>query len=120
MLGTGVPNAPTAWDPWCDTRGRRLGREGSVSRAGRRFMGAKPITVVVPALNEAEAIRDAIRDLRQSCDDLIEEILVIDDGSIDATGDLAAEAGATVHRHARNRGYGASLRTGIRLAKTEY
>ena len=41
--------------------------------------------------------------------------LVVDDGSRDGTGDVAAEHGATVARHVTNRGGGAALRTGYRL-----
>lgn len=42
---------------------------------------------------------------------------MIDDGSTDKTGELAASAGACVIRHEWNRGYGASLRTGCRYAR---
>ena len=43
------------------------------------------------------------------------EVLVVDDGSRDGTGDVAAEHGALVARHVTNRGGGAALRTGYRL-----
>jgi glycosyltransferase involved in cell wall biosynthesis len=43
------------------------------------------------------------------------EVLVVDDGSRDGTGDVARAAGATVARHVINRGGGAALRTGYRL-----
>ncbi len=42
-------------------------------------------------------------------------MLVVDDGSRDGTGDVAAEHGAVVARHVINRGGGAALRTGYRL-----
>ena len=42
-------------------------------------------------------------------------VLVVDDGSRDGTGDVAAQHGATVARHVINRGGGAALRTGYRL-----
>ena len=42
-------------------------------------------------------------------------VLVVDDGSRDATGEVAAEHGAAVARHVINRGGGAALRTGYRL-----
>jgi len=45
------------------------------------------------------------------------EILVIDDGSTDDTGRIAASSGARVIRHEWNKGYGASLRTGCRHAR---
>src|SRR5690606_32598538 len=44
------------------------------------------------------------------------EILVIDDGSSDQTGILAAQAGARVVTHPQNRGYGGALKTGIQQA----
>ena len=45
------------------------------------------------------------------------EILVVDDGSSDATAAEAAAAGATVVQHPQNRGYGRSLKTGIVQAR---
>ena len=42
-------------------------------------------------------------------------MLVVDDGSRDGTGEVAAEHGAVVARHVINRGGGAALRTGYRL-----
>ena len=74
-----------------------------------------PVTVIIPAFNEAEAIADVVRGLVERYPDY--EILVVNDGSKDDTGRLAAEAGATVVTHDWNRGYGAALRTGIREAR---
>ncbi len=73
------------------------------------------VTVIVPALNESGAIGQVVRDLAARYPEY--EILVIDDGSEDNTGELAAAAGASVIRHEWNRGYGASLRTGCRHAR---
>ncbi len=75
------------------------------------------VTVIVPALNEAGAIGQVVRDLAARYPEY--EILVIDDGSTDNTGQLAASAGARVVRHEWNRGYGASLKTGCRQARGE-
>jgi glycosyltransferase involved in cell wall biosynthesis len=47
------------------------------------------------------------------------EIIVVDDGSTDETGHVAAEAGARVIRHHHNKGYGAALKAGIRAAERE-
>ena len=75
------------------------------------------VTVVVPALNEADAIGQVVADLVARYPQY--EILVVDDGSADETGQLAESAGARVIRHAWNKGYGASLRTGCRQARGE-
>jgi glycosyltransferase involved in cell wall biosynthesis len=76
------------------------------------------VTVIVPAFNEADSIAGVVADLRAS--DAWHEILVIDDGSKDATADRAAEAGARVVRHPYNKGNGAAVKTGIRNATGEY
>ena len=48
------------------------------------------------------------------------EILVVDDGSTDATGDQARNAGADVLRHPYNKGNGAAVKTGLRRASGEF
>ena len=78
------------------------------------------LTVVIPAFNESKAIGDTLRRLSDVCQSLIAEIIVVDDGSTDNTAQIAEEAGVRVIRHHRNQGYGASLKSGIRAAKTEY
>jgi glycosyltransferase involved in cell wall biosynthesis len=87
-------------------------REHDEGRATRRS-----VTVIVPALNEAGAIGQVVHDLGARYPEY--EILVVDDGSTDNTGRLAATAGARVIRHEWNKGYGASLRTGCRQARGE-
>ncbi len=64
------------------------------------------VGVVIPALNEAVYIADVVR----RCRHYVEQVLVVDDGSGDRTGELAAAAGAEVIRHGSNLGKGASLR----------
>jgi glycosyltransferase involved in cell wall biosynthesis len=71
-------------------------------------------SVVIPAFNEAISIASVVRDLEAAARWL--EILVIDDGSTDDTGDRAAAAGARVIRHPYNKGNGAAVKTGIRQA----
>lgn len=76
------------------------------------------VSVVVPAYNEAGGIRPTLRELRSVMEGLDRpwELIVVDDGSTDGTGEMAAEEGATVIRVVRNRGYGAALKAGIARA----
>jgi glycosyltransferase involved in cell wall biosynthesis len=76
------------------------------------------VSVIVPAMNEAAAIGPLVRDLSALAG--WREILVIDDGSTDATGAEAAAAGARVVRHPYNKGNGAAVKTGIREASGEF
>lgn len=78
------------------------------------------LTILIPAKNEEGAITGTIQCIQKVMADAgIEgfEILVVDDGSSDRTGDLAAAAGARVLTHPHNAGYGRSLKHGIREAK---
>jgi glycosyltransferase involved in cell wall biosynthesis len=68
--------------------------------------------IVIAAYNEAGAIGGVVRELRAS----YPHVIVVDDGSPDATADEAQLAGATVLRHFVNRGQGAALQTGITYA----
>lgn len=79
----------------------------------------REISIVIPAYNEAGAIEPTLGALRQMIHSsgLSAEIIVVDDGSTDGTGDLVAgQKGVRLVRHRQNRGYGASLKTGIRQA----
>ena len=73
------------------------------------------IAILVPAYNEAENIGVVLDQMPAEVCGVRTEILVVDDGSRDGTGDVAAEHGAAVARHVTNRGGGAALRTGYRL-----
>lgn len=73
------------------------------------------IAVVVPAYNEARHIAATLAGVPAFVDD----VFVIDDGSVDATAERARAAGdarVRVVRHASNRGVGAALKTGYRAA----
>ena len=76
------------------------------------------VSIVIPAFNESHAIGEVVGVLRSAAP--WREIIVIDDGSSDGTGDRAAEAGATVVRHPYNMGNGAAVKNGIRRATGEY
>lgn len=80
----------------------------------------KRLTIVIPAFNEAQAIGSVLDRLQTSCADFVQEIIVVDDGSRDQTAHIAEKAGAYAIRHKQNKGYGASLKTGIRHAQTEF
>jgi hypothetical protein len=78
-----------------------------------RFKGK--IAILIPAYNEAENIGVVLDQMPAEVCGVRTEVLVVDDGSRDGTGDVAAEHGALVARHVTNRGGGAALRTGYRL-----
>jgi hypothetical protein len=73
------------------------------------------IAILVPAFNEAENIGYVLDRMPAEVCGVPTAVLVVDDGSRDGTGDVAAEHGAAVARHVTNRGGGAALRTGYRL-----
>jgi len=82
--------------------------------------GSLPATsVVIPAYNEERGIGPVIDELRATLDaaGLAYEIVIVDDGSTDATAEIAEGKGVTVVRHPQNMGYGAALKTGIRRAR---
>lgn len=68
--------------------------------------------IIIPGYNEESVIGAVIFELVSSWPNVI----VVDDGSRDATGAVAREAGATVLTHILNRGQGAALQTGIAYA----
>jgi polyprenyl-phospho-N-acetylgalactosaminyl synthase len=92
---------------------RSLGLPAPASVTGNDLRSALELTwVVVPAYNEGSVIRRTVRDLQAS----FPNVVVVDDGSTDATAQEAFEAGAVVARHVLNLGQGASLQTGIECA----
>jgi hypothetical protein len=68
------------------------------------------VAAVIPAKDEAQRIAATVRAVRSIPG--VDLVVVVDDGSGDATADLAREAGAEVVRHARNRGKAAAMATG--------
>jgi len=79
------------------------------------------VSVVIPAFNEEGAIEESVRGVLSVMGDsgIDFELIVVDDGSSDRTGELSKTAGAQVLRLPENRGYGAALKAGIARAKHE-
>jgi len=76
-------------------------------------MSGFAISAVLAAHNEEGNVGVAVRGVREHCPDLV-QLLVIDDGSTDATATEAEAAGAVVVRLSPNRGKGAALLAGLR------
>lgn len=73
------------------------------------------ISVVIPCRNEAENLRKLLPRLKKQVAGA--EVLVVDDGSSDDSGDVCAEHGVRVISHPRNLGNGAAIKTGARNAR---
>jgi hypothetical protein len=82
------------------------------------------LSVVIPAYNEEHGIDSIARRVLATRERLAEvgvdglEVLIVDDGSVDRTAEVASAIdGVTLLRHPRNRGYGAALKTGFSKAR---
>lgn len=78
-------------------------------------MRYQDVWIVVPAYNEASVIGDVIADIRS----VFDHVVCVDDGSRDATADIALRAGAHVVRHPVNLGQGAAIQTGVEYARRQ-
>jgi glycosyltransferase involved in cell wall biosynthesis len=79
------------------------------------------VSVVIPCLNEAETIAECVTRARAALDEggFDGEVIVVDNGSTDGSGELARAAGAHVVEEPR-RGYGSAYLAGLALARGEY
>ena len=75
------------------------------------------LSILIPAKNESAAIGNVVRTAKSEYPDA--EIIVVDDGSTDATARTAEEAGAMVIRHPESLGNGAAVKSGARAARGE-
>jgi len=75
------------------------------------------ISIVLPAKNEAAALRNVLPALAKAQPGA--QIIVVDDGSDDATGEVCKEHGATVLRQPYSMGNGAAIKRGARAAQGE-
>jgi glycosyltransferase involved in cell wall biosynthesis len=76
------------------------------------------VSVLIPAYNEEDSIRGLLEEVRAAGSWL--EVVVVDDGSTDRTGEVAQAAGARVIRHPYNKGNGAAVKTAVREARGEF
>jgi len=80
--------------------------------------------VIIPVYNECRAIEDTVTRVQGLCAEVPGydfEIICVNDGSSDGTGDILARLqGITVITHDVNRGYGAALRTGLDYCTQEW
>jgi glycosyltransferase involved in cell wall biosynthesis len=68
------------------------------------------VVALIPALDEARTIQQVVRGVGAH----VSRVVVVDDGSSDATAALASACGAIVLRHENTRGKGVAVRTGLR------
>jgi len=74
----------------------------------------RDISIILPAKNEAESLKNLLPRLRQHYP--VEEIIVVDDGSSDHTAEICSQNHVTVVSHVYSMGNGAAIKTGARNA----
>ncbi|MFB3897345.1 MAG: glycosyltransferase family 2 protein [bacterium] len=78
------------------------------------------IAIIIPAYNEEKSIGNVIDDIRIVLSGYTYELLVIDDGSTDKTGDVVKSKSVDLFVHPENRGYGAAIKTGVTHAQSDW
>ncbi|MFO7915942.1 MAG: glycosyltransferase family 2 protein [Candidatus Krumholzibacteriales bacterium] len=82
-------------------------------------MQEKTVSIIIPAYNEEEGLGSTLMELMPLAEERGWEVIVIDDGSTDRTAEIVKENGSILVSHPYNKGYGASLKSGIRNASGE-
>jgi len=90
--------------------------------ADSRTDGPVGVSVVIPAYNEAGMVGQQIEKVREVMDhtNCPYELIVVDDGSTDATADVVRQHDVVLISKKYNRGYGAALKTGIAAARYDW
>ncbi|HVT68705.1 MAG TPA: glycosyltransferase family 2 protein, partial [Trebonia sp.] len=105
---------------YSNPRDARLDAEALVTLTetyGERASKLPPVALVIAAYNEEGAVGPVVETLPRTICGLRAEVIVVADGCIDATAKEAHEAGAIVCDVEVNRGQGAALRLGYRIAR---
>ncbi len=86
----------------------------------RKYMLATPVSVIIPAYNEEEGLGNVIERVKNTLGLVCPfEIIVVNDGSNDKTGEIACSHSVSLIENPANIGYGFSLKRGIRAATHE-
>jgi glycosyltransferase involved in cell wall biosynthesis len=93
--------------------------EAAIADFARRYAHVEmpPLVVVIAALDEQESLPGVLDEVPREIAGQRTRVLVVDDGSADATSEVAERHGALVCRLERNCGHGVALRAGYRLAR---
>jgi glycosyltransferase involved in cell wall biosynthesis len=82
------------------------------------------LTILMPVYNEAATVREAVDQALAADLGVDRELVIVDDGSTDGTSDILAGGDwpdeVRIHRHERNQGKGAAVRTALEHARGEF
>lgn len=92
-----------------------------LGQESRETLQGLDLSVIIPAYNEEKEIGALIEGVHRVLRKLgiRSEVIVVDDGSTDATAEIARSKGVFVVPHGANQGYGASLKTGVERSRHE-
>lgn len=95
---------------------QRVAERAFVQRYGACALDPSKLCVVIPAFNEAPSLAPVLEAVPESCVGMTTEVIVVSDGSTDATEEVAAAHGALVVGVDLNQGQGAAVSVGYRVA----
>jgi len=81
----------------------------------RGLLAPERVSVIIPCYNEAKTLGTVIAEAKKSW--LTQEIIVVDDGSVDGSAKIAEDAGAKLVQHRKNLGKGTAIMSGANAAK---